>query len=387
ELGARVTLTACDSADRDALARVLAAVPEDAPLTGVVHAAGVGQAAPLADTPLDQVAAAMAAKTLGAAHLDALLDGHDLDFLVLVSSVAGVWGSAGQSAYAAANAYLDALAENRRSRGLAATSVAWGPWAEVGMASAHRTVSENLERTGLRLLDPATAMAELRRAVVRDEATVTVADVDWEQYHPVFTAARASRLFDAVDTVAGLGARETIGTASELAGRLGGLTEQEQERLLADLVRAEAAVVLGHTSAEGVPVKKAFRDAGFDSLTAVELRKRLAALTGLALPTTLVFDYPNPAALARHLRGELLGTADTGAVPATGPATTDEPIAIIGMSCRFPGGARSADAFWQLVADNTDAISEFPVNRGWDGDALYDPDPDRPGTTYSTQGG
>ncbi|MFD9178630.1 type I polyketide synthase, partial [Streptomyces diastaticus] len=387
ELGARVTLTACDSADRDALARVLAAVPEDAPLTGVVHAAGVGQAAPLADTPLDQVAAAMAAKTLGAAHLDALLDGHDLDFLVLVSSVAGVWGSAGQSAYAAANAYLDALAENRRSRGLAATSVAWGPWAEVGMASAHRTVSENLERTGLRLLDPATAMAELRRAVVRDEATVTVADVDWEQYHPVFTAARASRLFDAVDTVAGLGARETTGTASELAGRLGGLTEQEQERLLADLVRAEAAVVLGHTSAEGVPVKKAFRDAGFDSLTAVELRKRLAALTGLALPTTLVFDYPNPAALARHLRGELLGTADTGAVPATGPATTDEPIAIIGMSCRFPGGARSADAFWQLVADNTDAISEFPVNRGWDGDALYDPDPDRPGTTYSTQGG
>ncbi|MGW1114967.1 type I polyketide synthase, partial [Streptomyces albidoflavus] len=386
ELGARVTLTACDSADRDALAAVLAAVPEDAPLTGVVHAAGVGQAAPLADTPLDQVAAAMAAKTLGAAHLDALLDGHDLDFLVLVSSVAGVWGSAGQSAYAAANAYLDALAENRRSRGLAATSVAWGPWAEVGMASAHRTVSENLERAGLRLLNPATAMAELRRAVVRGETTVTVADVDWEQYHPVFTAARSSRLFDTVDTVAALGAPGSTGAVSGLAERLGGLTEQEQERLLVDLVRAEAAVVLGHTSAEGVPVKKAFRDAGFDSLTAVELRKRLAHLTGLALPSTLVFDYPNPLALARHLRAELLGTVETAPV-ATGPAVTDEPIAIIGMSCRFPGGARSADAFWQLVADNTDAISEFPANRGWDGDALYDPDPDRPGTTYSTQGG
>ncbi|WP_411292638.1 type I polyketide synthase, partial [Streptomyces sp. EAG2] len=386
ELGARVTLAACDSADRDALAAVLAAVPEDAPLTGVVHAAGVGQDAPLVDTPLDQVAAAMAAKTLGAAHLDALLDGHDLDFLVLVSSVAGVWGSAGQSAYAAANAYLDALAENRRSRGLAATSVAWGPWAEVGMASAHRAVSENLERAGLRLLNPATAMTELRRAVVRGETAVTVADVDWEQYHPVFTAARSSRLFDTVDTVAALGTSGTSGTVSGLAERLGGLTEQEQERLLVDLVRAEAAVVLGHTSAEGVSVKKAFRDAGFDSLTAVELRKRLAVLTGLALPSTLVFDYPNPLALARHLSAELLGTAET-APAATGPAVTDEPIAIIGMSCRFPGGARSADAFWQLVADNTDAISEFPVNRGWDGDALYDPDPDRPGTTYSTQGG
>ncbi|NEC74283.1 KR domain-containing protein, partial [Streptomyces rochei] len=134
--------------------------------------------APLAATPLDEVAATMAAKTLGAAHLDALLGDRDLDFFVLVSSVAGVWGSAGQSAYAAANAYLDALAENRRSRGLTATSVAWGPWAEVGMASAHRSVSEGIERTGLRLLRPDTAMAELRRAVVRGESAVTVADVD-----------------------------------------------------------------------------------------------------------------------------------------------------------------------------------------------------------------
>ncbi|MFE3742120.1 SDR family NAD(P)-dependent oxidoreductase, partial [Streptomyces sp. NPDC059134] len=387
ELGARVTLAACDSADRDALAALLAAVPDDAPLTGVVHAAGVGQAAPLTATPLDEVAAAMAAKTLGAAHLDALLDGHDLDFFVLVSSVAGTWGSAGQSAYAAANAYLDALAENRRSRGLAATSVAWGPWAEIGMASAHQDVSAGFERTGLRLLDPDTAMAELRRAVVRGESAVTVADVDWEQYHPVFTASRASRLFDALDTVAALGAPDTSGTASELAGRLDGLTGDEQERLLTDLVRTEAAVVLGHTSAEGVPAKRAFRDAGFDSLTAVDLRKRLVALTGLALPTTLVFDYPNPVALARHLRGELVGTADTSAVAPAGVAATDEPIAIIGMSCCFPGGARSADAFWRLVADSTDTISEFPVNRGWDADALYDPDPDRPGTTYSTQGG
>ncbi|KPC87203.1 hypothetical protein ADL27_44435, partial [Streptomyces sp. NRRL F-6602] len=127
--------------------------------------------------------------------------------------------------------------------------------------------------------------------VVRGETTVTVADVDWEQYHPVFTAARSSRLFDTVDTVAALGAPGSTGAVSGLAERLGGLTEQEQERLLVDLVRAEAAVVLGHTSAEGVPVKKAFRDAGFDSLTAVELRKRLAHLTGLALPSTLVFDY------------------------------------------------------------------------------------------------
>ncbi|WP_193511667.1 type I polyketide synthase, partial [Streptomyces griseoloalbus] len=388
ESGARVTLAACDSADRDALAAVLAAVPDDAPLTGVVHAAGVGQAAPLSATPLADTAAAMAAKTLGAAHLDALLDGHDLDFFLLYSSVAGVWGSAGQSAYAAANAYLDALAEHRRARGLAATAVAWGPWAETGMAHAHHAVSDALERSGLRLLPPATAVTELRRALVQRDTAVTVADVDWEQYHPVFTAVRASRLFDEIDTVRALAApADTTATVSELAGRLRGLTGDEQERLLLDLVRSEAAVVLGHTSADGVPAKRAFRDAGFDSLTAVELRKRLAALTGLALPTTLVFDHPNPAALARHLQTELLGSGDSASVATAGPAATDEPIAIIGMSCRFPGGARSADAFWQLVADGTDTISEFPVNRGWDADALYDPDPDNPGTTYSTLGG
>ncbi|MYS32115.1 KR domain-containing protein, partial [Streptomyces sp. SID7804] len=273
ESGARVTLAACDSADRDALAAVLAAVPDDAPLTGVVHAAGVGQAAALSATPLSDTAAAMAAKTLGAAHLDALLDGHDLDFFLLYSSVAGVWGSAGQSAYAAANAYLDALAEHRRARGLAATAVAWGPWAEIGMAHAHHSVSDTLERSGLRLLPPATAMTELRRAVVQQDTAVTVADVDWDRYHPVFTAVRASRLFDEIDTVRALTApADTTAAVSELAGRLRALTGEEQERLLLDLVRSEAAVVLGHTSAEGVPARRAFRDAGFDSLTAVELR-------------------------------------------------------------------------------------------------------------------
>ncbi|MYS28443.1 hypothetical protein GTW38_16185, partial [Streptomyces sp. SID7804] len=256
------------------------------------------------------------------------------------------------------------------------TAVAWGPWAEIGMAHAHHSVSDTLERSGLRLLPPATAMTELRRAVVQQDTAVTVADVDWDRYHPVFTAVRASRLFDEIDTVRALTApADTTAAVSELAGRLRALTGEEQERLLLDLVRSEAAVVLGHTSAEGVPARRAFRDAGFDSLTAVELRKRLAALTGLALPTTLVFDHPNPAALARHLRDELLGTGDDTTTVA-GPAATDEPIAIIGMSCRFPGGARSADAFWRLVADGTDTISEFPVNRGWDADALYDPDPD-----------
>ncbi|MGP4002429.1 type I polyketide synthase, partial [Streptomyces sp. 8N706] len=389
ELGARVTIAACDTADRAALAALLDSVPEEHPLTGVVHAAGVGQAAALTDTPLADAAQAMAAKLLGAAHLDSLLEGHDLDFFILVSSIAGVWGSAGQSAYSAANAYLDALAEHRAARGLPATSVAWGPWAEAGMAT-HEAVTDELHRRGLRFLAPSTAIAELRRAVVQQDVTVTVADIDWDRYHPVFTSTRPSVLFDELAEVQALVRAEGVSAAPEFAERLRGLDEDEQQRLLTDLVRAEAAVALGHASAEAVSERRAFRDAGFDSLTAVELRKRLAALTGLPLPATLVFDYPTPAALARHLRGELLGTGQGSAAPAavavSSSGSFDEPIAIVGMSCRFPGGVRSPQQFWELVSEGVDAITDFPVTRGWH-TGLYDPDPDNPGTTYSTQGG
>ncbi|MCZ1020965.1 type I polyketide synthase [Streptomyces noursei] len=386
ELGAKVTIAACDTADRGALVALLAAVPAEHPLTGVVHAAGVGQNAALTETPLEVAAEAMAAKMLGAAHLDSLLDGHDLDFFILVSSIAGVWGSAGQSAYAAANAYLDALAEHRAARGLPATSVAWGPWAEAGMAT-HEAITDELHKRGLRFLAPANALTELRRAVVHKDVTVTVADIDWERYHPVFTATRPSALFDELADVQALARAEDTSAAPEFAARLRGLDEDEQTRLLADLVRAEAAIALGHDSADAIPERRAFRDAGFDSLTAVELRKRLAALTGLALPATLVFDYPTPAVLARHLREELLGTGGPAAATAVAASGAfDEPIAIVGMSCRFPGGVRSPRHLWDLVSEGVDAISDFPVNRGWNTD-LFHPDPDNPGTTYSTQGG
>ncbi|MGW3572305.1 SDR family NAD(P)-dependent oxidoreductase, partial [Streptomyces sp. NPDC000941] len=395
-LGAGVRIVACDAADRDALAAVLADLPADSPLTGVVHTAGIASAAPLEGMAPAEFEEAVAAKLAGAAHLDALLGDRDLELFVLFGSIAGVWGSGGQSAYGAANAYLDALAEHRRARGLAATSVAFGPWAESGMAT-HDAMADGLKRRGLRFLAPERAMAELRRAVVHGDTTVTVADVDWDRYLPVFTSVRPSPLLGDLPEAreqarAQAGERpasETAGGASELAQRLHGRTEAEQERLLTSLVRAEAAVVLGHASADGVPEERAFRDLGFDSLTAVELRKRLVTLTGLNLPSTTAFDYPSPLALARQLRTLILGT---GAAAGTGPvalssAHDDEPIAIIGMSCRFPGGVRSPEELWRLVADGTDAISEFPADRGWDTAALYDPDPDRAGRTYSTLGG
>ncbi|MGW6797906.1 type I polyketide synthase, partial [Streptomyces sp. NPDC055039] len=389
ELGARVEIVRCDAADREALAALLAGIPAELPLTGVVHTAGVGQYGPLAELTPAEFAELTSAKLAGAAHLDALLGDRELDLFVLFGSIAGVWGSGGQSAYGAANAYLDALAEHRRARGLTATSVAWGPWAEAGMAT-DETVSGTLKRQGLGFLEPGPAMTELRRAVVQRDTTVTVADVDWERYAPVFTSVRPSALLTALPEVRALASaaeQDGTGGAPEFVSRVRALDEPEQDRFLAELVRSEAAAVLGHGSADGVPEGRAFRDIGFDSLTAVELRKRLSGVTGLTLPSTMVFDYPTPVELARYLRAEILGSVLETAGPVTTGAADDEPIAIIAMSCRFPGGADSPEQLWDLVTNGTDAVTEFPVNRGWDAQGLFDPDPDRQGRTYSTLGG
>ncbi len=380
QTGVRVDVVACDVADRDALAGVLAGIPD---LTGVVHAAGVGQAGVFLDrTDADEFAAVMAAKSAGAANLDALLGDRELDLFVLFASIAGVWGAAGQAAYAAGNAYLDALADDRRSRGLAATSIAWGPWADAGMATGEE-IGEHLRRRGLGMMAPDLAMAELRRAVIGADATVTVADVDWERFHPIFTATRPNRFFDTLPDVS---ARTTGNTDPALAASLRGLSEKDRRRAVVDLVRTEAAAVAGHDSADAVDVERPFKDMGFDSLAAVELRKRLVSVTGLALPVTMVFDYPTPAALADHMLAEIAGGAVADLDVPIG-AAPHEPIAIIGMGCRFPGGVRSPEQLWELVRDGVDAISEFPADRGWDTAGLYDPDPDRAGRTYSTRGG
>ncbi|MEU1631233.1 type I polyketide synthase, partial [Streptomyces sp. NPDC020096] len=173
-----------------------------------------------------------------------------------------------------------------------------------------------------------------------------------------------------------------------LADRLAGLSAEEQDRVLLDLVRDETAKVLGHASAKSINATRAFREIGFDSLTAVELRNRLTSTTGLLLPTTLLFDHPTPSAVADRLKTELLGGSEetSALVPV---AASDEPLAIVGIGCRFPGGVDSPEAFWDLVSGGVDGISGFPTDRGWDLEGLYDPDPDldSSGTSYTREGG
>ncbi|MFD8094680.1 KR domain-containing protein, partial [Streptomyces malaysiensis] len=294
------------------------------PLTAVVHTAGAGQFAPLAETTPADVADVVAAKVAGAAHLDALLGDTELDAFVLFSSIAGVWGSGGQGAYAAGNAFLDALAEQRRARGLTATSVAWGPWADGGLVTDDEA-AEQLRRRGLPVMAPHSAIAALQQALDRNETAVAVADVDWGRFAPAFTAARPRPLIAdlpevraalAPDPAEGADGGTAEAPAESLRQRLAGLTGPEAERALLDLVRTEVAAVLGHDDTTAVQAGRAFKELGFDSLTAVELRNRLNAATGLQLTATLVFDHPTPGVLAGVLRADLLGEDTTPELPA-----------------------------------------------------------------------
>ncbi|MFD9720100.1 type I polyketide synthase [Streptomyces sp. NPDC059076] len=401
-LGAHVTFAALDMADREAIARLLDDLPTDRPLTAVVHAAGVGDPGLIADTTLGAFSDVLTAKAVGAEHLDELLGGRKLDAFVMFSSISGVWGAAGQAAYAVANASLDALAERRRARGLVGTAVAWGPWADGGMV-ADGDAESRLRKLGLPAIAPLSAIAALRGIIELDETTLVVADVSWKRFLPSFTILRPSQLFGEVPEAAAVLTASADSTrdastgapVTELVRRLAGMPRSQQATTVLERVRSDAAAVLGHQSQGAVAADRAFRELGFDSLTAVELRDRLARATGLSLPATLVFDYPSPDVLAAHLTTTLTNvpTVDSGtssslvATPSDLSDGDDDPMVIVAMSCRYPGGVSTPQDLWRIVADGRDAVGDFPTDRGWDLDALYDPDPTRSGTTYTRRGG
>ncbi|MBQ6640333.1 MAG: SDR family oxidoreductase, partial [Saccharopolyspora sp.] len=387
ELGTEAEALPCDLADRESVRGLLAQLADAGrEVRTVLHTAAFIGLEPIDEASPESFADVLRAKVGGAQLLDELLDDDQLDAFVLFSSTAGLWGSGQHAAYVAGNAYLAALAEHRRARGLPATSISWGIWADDQKLG--RVDPDAIRRSGLVFMPPHLALAGLRGALEQDEAALAVADVDWDRYHPVFSTARPTTLFDEIPEVRRLAAEvQSPAAGGEFAGKLRGLTAAEQQRRLLDLVRAEAATALGHTSSDALGERRAFRDVGFDSLTAVDLRNRIAAATGLALPTTMVFDHPNPLALVEFLRGLLAGQSEMDTERGGERAVDDEPIAIVGMSCRYPGGANTPEQLWDLVTGGADVISGFPADRGWDAAAIYDPDPERQGKTYSTYGG
>ncbi|WP_212732759.1 type I polyketide synthase, partial [Streptomyces oceani] len=366
--GASVSVVACDTADRAALSRLLRKHPVDA----VFHAAGVLDDASVGELAESTLAASWSGKVAGAVHLHALTRDRELSAFVVFSSIAGVWGSGGQGAYAASNAALDALVESRRAAGLAGTSVAWGPWAEAGMA-ADGAAEEQLRRRGLSPLPPREALRALGRVLSAGEGAVVVADVDWSRFAAAFTSRRAAPLFAELPEAAQAPEGVVIQDGErDLRARLAERTAEERDRALLDLVRRHAATVLGHQDADAVPENRAFRELGFDSLTAVELRGALSAETGLPLPATLVFDHPTPTAVAELLRTELFGTDAATALPAvTATAVAEDPVVIVGLGCRLPGGISGPEDLWRLLSEGGDAITDFPTDRGWDLDELF----------------
>ncbi|HET9380303.1 MAG TPA: type I polyketide synthase, partial [Streptomyces sp.] len=409
DVARHVTVTAVpDLTDRAVLAALLT---ECAPAAVVVVPPSVGLA-PLESTGPADLAAAVAAKTATATHFDALLDGPDVPELVLISSVAGMWGGTRQGAYAVASGHLDALAARRRARGLPTVSVAWTPWA--GSVTADGSAAESLRQYGITPLEPRTALAELNRVVGLGlgggVGHAAVADVDWARFLASFTSVRPGVLFDdlpdarrvreeeaqaeAAARADRAAARGDASAGTELARSLRDQPANVQRKALLELVTAHVAAVLGEGAPDAVDHGRAFKDIGFTSMTSMELRNRLKEATGLTLPASLVFDHPHPRALADHLRGELLGEDDTERtasgpdVPNTPrPADHDEPIAIVGMACRLPGDVTTPEELWELLETGRDAITGLPVNRGWDITSLYDPDPDAAGRSYVREGG
>jgi acyl transferase domain-containing protein/NADPH:quinone reductase-like Zn-dependent oxidoreductase/NADP-dependent 3-hydroxy acid dehydrogenase YdfG len=387
-LGAKVTIAACDVADQASLAGLLAAIPREHPLTAVVHAAGVLDDATITSLTPEQIDRVFRPKAVAAWNLHSLTAGTDLSTFVMFSSVAGIEGFPGQANYAAANSFLDGLAHLRRASGLPATSLAWGFWAQASGMTAHLSEGDvaRMARTGNVPLPTEEALALFDAALTGVDAVPVAARLDMAELR-----ARPGEVPAVLRELAGPRSRPKAASGKSgeatLAERLSAVSEAGQHRLLAELVRSHAAIVLGHGAADEIKDDRALKDAGFDSLTSVELRNRLSAATGLRLPATLVFENPTPAAIARRLRAEL---APTGAPPSgsavpgptasqpgeavatatavvaraadSGPAEAPEPIAVVGIGCRFPG-AVGPQAFWDLLRSGTDAIRELPEDR------------------------
>ncbi|OBJ48074.1 type I polyketide synthase [Mycobacterium sp. 1423905.2] len=393
--GCDVRFVAADVADAHDVARLLSNLrAEMPPVAGIVHAAGEVGTTPLRSLDDAEVDRVFAGKVWGAWHLSEAVADMQLDFFVSTSSIASVWGGFGQTAYGAANAFLDGLAWRLREQGVAAISVNFGPWS-AGMADAEARA--RLSQRGVLTLSPADALAGMADLMAASSgqgsgpAQGVVARIDWSRFLPLYQqAGRRSLLSELEREVPDSAPAPTPSGTTRLVEQLTNAPVQQRKKLVVDHLREAVAEVTRVDPAE-IRADAGFFDLGMDSLMAVELRRRIEQAVGKEVPATLAMDYPRLSDVADYLLGDVLGLSEqapaaSAAKQASAVVTrTDEPIAIVAVACRFPG-APNPEAFWDVLAGGVDAIREVPEDR-FDIDEFYDPDPEAPGKIYSRFGG
>ncbi len=391
--GCEFRVVAADVADADDVARLLATVRDELPpLAGIVHAAGEIGTTPLSALDDAEVDRVFAGKVWGAWHLSEAAADLQLDFFLSTSSIASVWGGFGQTAYGAANAFLDGLAWRLRERGVSGISVNFGPWS-AGMAD--EEARARLAQRGVRTLSPAEALAGLAdvlaASAAQGSAQGVVARIDWARFLPLYQqAGRRAFLAELEREVPDAAPVVMPSGKTQLVERLTNAPVQQRKKLLTDYLR-DAVAEVTRVDASEIREGSGFFDLGMDSLMAVELRRRIEEGVGKEIPATLAMDYPRLSDVVDYLLGDVLGlseqaSATSGPQLASAVTTrTDEPIAIVAVACRFPG-APDPEAFWEVLSGGVDAIREVPEDR-FDIDEFYDPDPETPGKIYSRFGG
>ncbi len=350
ELGASVEVAACDAADRSQLAALLAGRN----LTGVVHAAGVLADGLVTSLTPEQLATVWNPKVEAAVNLHELTRDADLALFALYSSASGVFGAPGQANYASTNVFLDALAQHRRAQGLPGTSLAWGYWEQASAMTGHMESRDRarVSQGGLVPLSAERGLALFDAAVRLDEGLLLASPLDMAELRSHAAKGVLPTLLRGLVRAPAATRRAVTSVATADGGsleeRLAGLSEPDRERFLLDLVRSHVAAVLGHANPQSVDAERPFKDLGFDSLTAVELRNRLNTATGLRLPATLVFDHPTPTALTHHIRSRIT----LAEAPDTAPALAAD----LERLERVIGAASTDDVVSHRITDRLRAL-------------------------------
>ncbi|WP_190046368.1 type I polyketide synthase, partial [Streptomyces finlayi] len=360
----RVGIEACDVAEPAAVRDLLARHE----IRAVIHAAGVIDDGVVGSLTGERLSAVLRPKADAAWNLHEATRHLELAAFVVFSSVAAAFGSAGQANYASANAFLDALAAHRRATGLPGVSLGWGPWEQTGGMTGSLTNAdmERISRLGMPPLSVVEGLALFDAALSAGRSAVLPVRLDLAAMRALGEVPPLLR--GLIRTRARRSLRTGTADAAGLRRSLSGLAAEERHAAVLDLVRAQIALVLGHGGAADIDPTRAFQDLGFDSLTAVELRNRLGAVSGLRLPATVVFDYPTADALAGFVLDEVHGE-ETEAAPVAlrrPVVAEDDPVVIVGMACRYPGGVASPEDLWRLVDGGVDAVGGFPADRGWE---------------------